>query len=68
MKEQTWFAGQKQDSTLNKHNIQSRRIWETSLNQTIQYSNLQSGNWTKSCKQVQNYIIKSNTNLVKQKL
>ena len=36
----------------NKHNTQLQRIWETPLNQNIRYSNLQSQNWTESCKDV----------------
>jgi len=37
------------------------------LNQTIQCNNRHSRNWTESCEEVQNYFIKSNPNLVKQK-
>jgi len=45
---------------VNKRNIQSRQIWET--------ANLHLQNWTESCEEVQNNIIKSNPNLIKQKL
>ena len=36
----------------NKHNLQSRRIWEAPLNQSFKYSNPHSWNWIKSCKDV----------------
>ena len=38
------------------------------LNQSFQYSDLQSRNWTESCKEVQNNVVKPNQNPVKQKL
>ena len=40
----------------NKHNIQSRRIWETPLKKTFQYSDLLSQNWTESFELAKKFI------------
>ena len=54
IKQQTCFAGHTQGSTFEQHSVQSRPVWETPLNHTFQYSNLQSQNWTESYEEIKN--------------
>jgi len=68
IKEQTSFAGHSQGSTFKQTQNTIVTDLRKSTEPNIQYNNLHSQNWTKSCEKIQNSIIESIPNLVNQKL